>query len=67
MLNVSCLFPVFFPELCTLLVKLGFSVELISRDLLDFFGNVTKQAIEMRKSSDDQVSRSKIIIHFRYQ
>ena len=48
-------FVVFFPKLGTVLQKLGINVDFFPKDIQDFFENVTRQTINMRKSDQDQV------------
>ena len=54
--HIKTFFPVYCPMLASLLQKLGFSFDLFNKEQTDFFANVTKQAIEIRKADDDQVS-----------
>ena len=54
--NICNLFPsVFLPELASLLMMLGMHINFVSKDVTDFFHNITKQTIEMRKVDSDQV------------
>ena len=50
-----CSFAVIFPKLVTVLPKLGIDMDFFPKDIRDFFENVTRQTINMRKSDQDQV------------
>ena len=55
---------VFFPKLCKVLWKLGFTLSPIATEVKDFFNGVARDALKNRKADKDQVGiKNKYYIH----
>ena len=55
---------VFFPKLCKVLWKFGFTLSPIATEVKDFFNGVARDALENRKNDKDQVGiKNKYYIH----
>ena len=56
---------VFLPEVAALLNKLGFSIGVFAKDITDFFFNIIRQTMDLRKTEQDQVKSIKQIDKYK--